>query len=74
MWQPSLFLREVGVTLLFPKTVVDCFRLRNKIGTEVTVEALQQATRRKGVTPAEILHYAKLCRIGSVILPYLECM
>jgi predicted transcriptional regulator of viral defense system len=57
-----------------PKTVVDCFRLRNKIGTEVAVEALQQATRRKGVSPTEILHYARLCRIERVILPYLESL
>jgi len=54
------------------KSVVDCFRLRNKIGTDVAVHAINDAVRRKGVRPAEILHIARACRIERVILPYLE--
>jgi predicted transcriptional regulator of viral defense system len=56
------------------KTVADCFRFRNKLGIDVAVEALREALRRKGVQPAEILRYARLCRVESVILPYLEAM
>jgi predicted transcriptional regulator of viral defense system len=55
-----------------PKTVVDCFRFRNKLGLDVAVEALNLAIRRKGVQPAALLHYARLCRIESVMLPYIQ--
>lgn len=55
-----------------PKTVVDCFRFRNKLGLDVAVDGLNQAVRHKAVRPADILEYARLCRIESVILPYLE--
>lgn len=57
-----------------PKTVVDCFRFRNKIGLDVAVAALNEAIKRKGVSPAELLRYARLCRIESVLLPYLEAI
>ena len=57
-----------------PKTVVDCFRFRNKIGLDVAVAALNEAIKRKGVRPAELLRYARLCRIESVLLPYLEAI
>lgn len=56
------------------KTVVDCFRFRNKLGLDVALDAMSQAMRRGGVRPAQILHYARLCRIESVLLPYLEAM
>jgi predicted transcriptional regulator of viral defense system len=57
-----------------PKTVVDCFRFRNKLGLDVAVEALNQAVKRKGVRPADVLRYARLCRMESVILPYVEAI
>ena len=57
-----------------PKTVVDCFRFRNKLGLDVAVNALNQALKRKGVRPAEVLRYARVCRIESVILPYVEAI
>ena len=57
-----------------PKTVADCFRFRNKLGLDVAVDALNQAVRHKGVRPADVLRYARLCRIESVILPYLEAI
>ena len=55
-----------------PKTVVDCFRFRNKLGLDVAVDALNQAVKRRRVRPADILRYARLCRVERVILPYLE--
>jgi predicted transcriptional regulator of viral defense system len=57
-----------------PKTVVDCFRFRNKLGLDVAVDALQRALGQKGVRPADILRYARACRIESVILPYVEAL
>lgn len=56
------------------KTVVDCFRFRNKLGLDVAIEGLNQAMKRKGVRPADLLRYARLCRIESVILPYVEAV
>jgi predicted transcriptional regulator of viral defense system len=65
----------VGVRIFdLPKTVVDCFRFRNKLGLDVAVEALGQAIKRKGVQPAEVLRYARLCRVERVMLPYLEAL
>jgi predicted transcriptional regulator of viral defense system len=54
------------------KTVVDCFRFRNKLGTDVAVDALTQAVRRKGLRPADLLRYARLCHMENVMHPYLE--
>jgi hypothetical protein len=54
--------------------VIDCFRFRNKLGLDVAVEALNQAIKQKGVRPAEILRYARVCRIERVMLPYIEAI
>lgn len=65
----------IGVRVYdLPKTVVDCFRFRNKLGLDVAVEALNQALKRKGTRPADVLRYARMCRIESVILPYVEAI
>ncbi len=56
------------------KTVVDTFRFRNKLGIDVAVEALQFCIKHKGVRPADILHYARLCRVDRVMQPYLEAL
>ena len=56
------------------KTVVDCFKFRNKIGIDVAVEALRLARERKRVTPRALLQYARLCRVERVIRPYLEAL
>ena len=54
-----------------PKTVADCFRFRNKLGLDVAIEALTTALQ-KGESPADILRYARLCRVEQVMLPYLQ--
>lgn len=56
------------------KTVVDCFRYRNKIGLDVALEALAEAKREKKTTVDEIWQYAKLLRASSVIRPYLDSL
>jgi predicted transcriptional regulator of viral defense system len=56
------------------KTVVDCFKFRNKIGIDVAVEALRLARERKHVTPRGLLRYARLCRVERVMRPYLEAL
>ncbi len=56
------------------KTVVDCFRFRNKIGTEVAVEALRDTLKQKKATSDEIWEYARRCRIARVMRPYMEAI
>lgn len=56
------------------KTVVDCFKFRNKIGLDVVLEALTDGWRNRRFRIAEIEHYAKICRVQNVIRPYLEAL
>jgi predicted transcriptional regulator of viral defense system len=56
------------------KTIADCFKFRNKIGADVVRDALKIAITEKNVKPKEIMQYAKICRVDSVIKPTLEAM
>jgi len=56
------------------KTVADCFKLRNKIGLDVAIEALKDCLRQKKATVNEIYRYAKVCRVSNVIRPYMEAL
>jgi len=56
------------------KTVVDCFKYRNKIGLDVAVEALKSYRNDKKGTMDEIWKYAGVCRVSNVIRPYLEAL
>ncbi len=54
------------------KTVVDCFKYRNKIGLDVALEALRESRRERACTMDELWRYAKICRVSNVMRPYLE--
>ena len=55
------------------KTVADCFRFRNRYGTDVAVEALRDYLKRR--QPIEgLLTAARVCRVENVIRPYLEAL
>lgn len=56
------------------KTVVDCFRYRNKLGVDVAIEALKLCIERKLARPADLLRYARKCRAERVMLPYIEAL
>ena len=56
------------------KTVADCFKYRNKIGLDVALEALRECRRQKKATMDELWHFAKVCRVGNVMRPYIEAM
>lgn len=56
------------------KTVVDCFRLRNKIGLDVALEALREGWRGKRFTVDELMGLAQQCRIAAVIRPHFEML
>jgi predicted transcriptional regulator of viral defense system len=54
------------------RTIVDCFRFRNKIGLDVALEALNDGLRTGAVTVGDITRAAQACRAWTVIKPYLE--
>jgi predicted transcriptional regulator of viral defense system len=65
----------VPVSITSPaRTVVDCFRYRNKVGIDVAMEALRDAVRSRKATVNEISRAAEVCRIRTVMKPYLEAL
>ena len=54
------------------KTVVDCFKYRNKIGVDIAVQALRDCRRQRRCTNDELWHFAKICRVANVMRPYME--
>ena len=54
------------------KTVVDCFKFRNKIGIDVAVEALRDCREAGLCDDADLLRYATACRMRTVMQPYVE--
>ena len=56
------------------RTVVDCFRYRNKFGLDMALEALQDALRRRIVTVDEIARAAEVCRMRTVMRPYMQAI
>lgn len=54
------------------RTIVDCFKYRNKLGLDIAIEALRFARARKRVSNREVLHFARLLRQDRVMAPYLE--
>ncbi len=54
------------------KTLVDCFKFRNKIGMDVVLEALKFYKTKKKFNLDELLRYARVCRVEKVMKPYLE--
>lgn len=57
-----------------PRTVVDCFKFRNKIGISIAIDALKESIRERKTTRKEILRYAELLRMKRVIMPYIEAL
>lgn len=69
--------RIEGVTVRLTtsaRTVVDCFKYRNKIGLDVALEALRAYRRQKDFKLDEIWKYATLQRVARVMKPYLEAI
>ena len=56
------------------KTVADCFKFRNKIGSDVALEALRDYRKREGFNIGTLLHYARIDRVERIIKPYLEAI
>jgi predicted transcriptional regulator of viral defense system len=56
------------------RTIVDCFRYRNKVGLDVAMEGLREGLRNRRCTPDELWRYARTGRVWSVMRPYVEAM
>jgi len=66
---------KVPVNVFGPaKTVVDCFKYRNKVGLDVALEALRDCWQKRQCTMDELWRFAKICRVTEVIRPYLESL
>jgi predicted transcriptional regulator of viral defense system len=56
------------------KTVADCFKFRNKIGTDVAVEALRDYYRGYPKGLEAVWRFAEIDRVARVMRPYLESL
>lgn len=54
------------------KTVVDCFKHRNKIGLDVALEALKDSWRTRKASAEDLWRHAQACRVANVMRPYLD--
>jgi predicted transcriptional regulator of viral defense system len=56
------------------RTVVDCFKYRNKIGLDVALEALREFLRRNRGGADQLARLAKHHRVARVMQPYFEAL
>jgi predicted transcriptional regulator of viral defense system len=63
-------IETVAVRITSPaRTVVDCFKFRNKIGVDVAVEALREYRRLRKRTVDELWRQADCLRMTRVMRP-----
>lgn len=63
----------VDVTVTDPeKTLVDCVKFRNQLGTELIIEALRYYRQRKRLQVDKVMNYARICRVAKVMGLYLD--
>ena len=56
------------------KTVADCFKFREKIGMDVTLEALKDYIKQPKMNVSLLLKYARVNRVEKIMRPYIEAM
>jgi predicted transcriptional regulator of viral defense system len=56
------------------RTIVDCFRFRNKIGLDVALEALRDGWGQGKFTLSDLWHHATRGRVANVMRPYIEAI
>ena len=56
------------------KTIADCFKFRHRIGMDVALEALKDWRRHPDFDVGEQLSAARICRVESILKPYLEAL
>lgn len=68
-------LEGVSVNVFGPaKTVADCFKFRGKVGLDVAIEALRDYVRQERGGVDDLLRYAEICRVQTVMRPYMEAI
>ena len=56
------------------RTIVDCFRFRNKIGLDVALEALRDGWSQRKFTLDDLWRHATRGRVSNVMRPYIEAI
>ena len=56
------------------KTVADGFKYRSRVGLDVAIEALKDYRRSPAFDADALWHFAQVCRVSTVIRPYLEAV
>jgi len=56
------------------KTVADLFKYRNKIGLPLALDALRDCLRKQKCPMDELWRFAIVCRVETVLRPYLEAL
>ena len=56
------------------RTVVDCFKFRNKIGIDVALEALRDGWSQRKFTLDDLWRHATSGRVTNVMRPYIEAI
>ena len=65
----------IAVPVFSPaRTVVDCFRFRNKIGLDVALEALRDGWNQRKFTMDDLWRHATRGRVANVMRPYIEAI
>lgn len=66
---------ETPVRIYGPaKSVADCFKFRRRLGQDVALESLRLYREDRRFSVDDLMHYARICRVDSVIRPYLEAL
>jgi predicted transcriptional regulator of viral defense system len=66
---------DVPVRVYGPaKSVADIFKYRRKIGLDVALEALKRYRERGDFSAGRLMHYAHVCRVETVMTPYVEAL
>ncbi len=68
-------IKNISVRVYSPeKTIADCFKFRNKIGLDIAIEALRTWNKKRKSSIDTLMHFAKICRVEKIILPYVETL
>lgn len=54
------------------KTIVDCFKFRNKIGVQIAIEGLRLYKDKMKPSLEKLRHYGRICRVERIMIPYME--
>ena len=56
------------------KSICDMFRYRDKLGENIALEALKNYLRLKDSNIKKLSEYAVVCRVKTIVLPYVKAM